>query len=86
MRARSSWIEQECESSPPLPGSFGQHHRFEPLEPLGQSVREHFVGFAREIAEGLTVSHDHGSVIERHGLRPPAQVRHDFAGSASAVA
>ena len=24
-------------------------------------MREHFVGFAREIAEGLTVSHDHGS-------------------------
>jgi putative transposase len=128
----------------------------ETLEPLGQSVREHFVGFAREIAEGLTVSHDHGSasmnddfqqelafrgmtsspsfvrepegkgvaerfigalkekllwvchfasiaelvealrefkrrrneqwLIERHGFRPPAQVRQDFADSASAVA
>jgi len=35
--------------------------RFEALEPLRQGVREHFGAFAENIAEGLTVRHDHGS-------------------------
>jgi transposase InsO family protein len=35
--------------------------RFEALEPLRQGVREHFGGFAQEIAAGLSVRHDHGS-------------------------
>jgi putative transposase len=54
-------LSRGCESSPPLPGSFGHHHLFETLEPLGQSVKEHFGGFVREITEELTVSRDHGS-------------------------
>ena len=35
--------------------------RFEALEPLRQGVREHFGGFDRGIARGLTIRHDHGS-------------------------
>jgi transposase InsO family protein len=39
-----------------------QGTRFEALEPLRQGVREHFGGFAKEIAAGLSVRHDHGSL------------------------
>jgi len=35
--------------------------RFEALEPIHQGVRRHFGGFARGIARGLAVRHDHGS-------------------------
>ena len=35
--------------------------RFEALEPIRQGVREHFGGFARSIASGLVLRHDHGS-------------------------
>src|SRR3954465_13161264 len=35
--------------------------RFEALEPLRQGVRRHFGGFAKGIAHGLAVRHDHGS-------------------------
>jgi len=35
--------------------------RFEALEPIRQGVRRHFGGFARGIACGLAVRHDHGS-------------------------
>jgi putative transposase len=35
--------------------------RLEAFEPLRQGVREHFGGFAQEIAAGLSVRHDHGS-------------------------
>jgi putative transposase len=35
--------------------------RFEALEPLRQGVRRHFGGFARGIARGLALRHDHGS-------------------------
>jgi putative transposase len=35
--------------------------RFEALEPVRQGVRRHFGGFAKGIAHGLTVRHDHGS-------------------------
>jgi putative transposase len=36
-------------------------NRFEALEPVRQGVRRHFGGFARGIARGLSVRHDHGS-------------------------
>ena len=36
-------------------------NRFEALEPVRQGVRRHFGGFARGIATGLAVRHDHGS-------------------------
>jgi transposase InsO family protein len=36
-------------------------NRFEALEPLRQGVREHFGGFERGIAAGLSIRHDHGS-------------------------
>ena len=35
--------------------------RFEALEPIRQGVRRHFGGFARAIASGLSLRHDHGS-------------------------
>jgi putative transposase len=37
-------------------------NRFEALEPIRQGVREHFSDFARGIAAGLAIRHDHGSV------------------------
>ena len=36
-------------------------NRFEALEPIRQGVREHFGGFQENIAEGLSLRHDHGS-------------------------
>jgi len=35
--------------------------RFEALEPIRQGVRQHFGGFANDVARGLAVRHDHGS-------------------------
>jgi putative transposase len=35
--------------------------RFEALEPIRQGVRQHFDAFAKGIARGLSVRHDHGS-------------------------
>ena len=35
--------------------------RFEALEPLRQGVRQHFGGFAKGVAAGLSLRHDHGS-------------------------
>lgn len=36
-------------------------NRFEALEPIRQGVREHFGDFQENIAEGLSLRHDHGS-------------------------
>src|ERR671933_481490 len=36
-------------------------NRFEALEPLRQGVRRHFGGFAKGVARGLAIRHDHGS-------------------------
>ena len=35
--------------------------RFDALEPIRQAVRQHFGGFAKGLARGLSVRHDHGS-------------------------
>lgn len=35
--------------------------RFQALEPIRQGVRQHFGGFAKAVARGLAVRHDHGS-------------------------
>ena len=35
--------------------------RFEALEPIRQGVRRHFGGFAKDVARGPAVRHDHGS-------------------------
>jgi transposase InsO family protein len=43
--------------------------RFEALEPLRQGVRRHFGGFAKEVAPGLAVRHDHGSQYMAHDFR-----------------
>jgi len=36
-------------------------NRFEALEPIRQGVRQHFGAFAKDIAAGLALRHDHGS-------------------------
>ena len=43
--------------------------RFEALEPLRQGVRRHFGGFAKGIACGLAVRHDHGSQYMAHDFQ-----------------
>jgi transposase InsO family protein len=35
--------------------------RFQALEPIRQGVRQHFGGFAKDVARDLSVRHDHGS-------------------------
>ena len=56
--------------------------RFEAPEPLRQGVRHHFGGFARNIARGLSVRHDHGSQYMAHDFQ--AELR--FLGIASSPA
>jgi putative transposase len=43
-----------------------QATRFQALEPIRQGVRQHFGGFAKAIARGLAVRHDHGSQYMAH--------------------
>jgi transposase InsO family protein len=43
--------------------------RFEALEPIRQGVRRHFGGFAKDIAHGLAVRHDHGSQYVSHDFQ-----------------
>jgi putative transposase len=43
--------------------------RFEALEPIRQGVRERFGGFARDVAGGLKLRHDHGSQYVAHDFR-----------------
>ena len=43
--------------------------RFEALEPLRQGVRRHFGSFARNVAGGLAVRHDHGSQYMAHDFQ-----------------
>jgi putative transposase len=47
--------------------------RFEALEPVGQAVRERFAAFARDIAAGLRLRHDHGSQYVSHHFQ--AEIR-----------
>lgn len=43
-----------------------QATRFQALEPIRQGVRQRFGGFAKAIARGLAVRHDHGSQYMSH--------------------
>jgi putative transposase len=43
-----------------------QANRFQALEPIRQGVRQRFGGFAKAIARGLAVRHDHGSQYMSH--------------------
>src|SRR3712207_1106071 len=43
--------------------------RFEALEPLRQGVRRRFGAFARDIARGLALRHDHGSPYVSHDFQ-----------------
>jgi putative transposase len=43
--------------------------RFEALEPLRQGVRRHFGSFAKNVARGLAVRHDHGSQDMAHDFQ-----------------
>jgi putative transposase len=46
-----------------------QANRFEALEPIRQGVRRCFGGFARGIARGLALRHDHGSQYVSHDFQ-----------------
>jgi putative transposase len=56
--------------------------RFEALEPIRQAVRGRFGAFAKSIAHGLTLRHDHGSQYVSHHFQ--AEIR--FLGLASSPA
>ncbi len=47
--------------------------RFEALEPVRQAVRERFGAFARDVAAGLRLRHDHGSQYVSHHFQ--AEIR-----------
>jgi transposase InsO family protein len=47
--------------------------RFEALEPVRQGVRERFGAFAKDIARGLALRHDHGSQYVSHHFQ--AEIR-----------
>jgi putative transposase len=57
-------------------------NRFEALEPVKQAVREHFGAFARDIAIGLQLRHDHGSQYVSHHFQ--AEIRFLGIGSSPA--
>ena len=48
-------------------------NRFEALEPVRQGVRERFGAFAKDIASGLALRHDHGSQYVSHHFQ--AEIR-----------
>ena len=59
-------------------GCVGSHaaasgDRFEALEPVRQGVRERFGAFARNVASGLALRHDHGSQYVSHHFQ--AEIR-----------
>ena len=56
--------------------------RFEALEPVRQAVRERFGAFAKDIAAGLQLRHDHGSQYVSHHFQ--SEIR--FLGIASSPA
>ena len=56
--------------------------RFEALEPLRQGVRQHFGAIGKDVARGLTVSHDHGSQYMSNTF----QTEMDFLGIQSSPA
>src|SRR4051794_13099577 len=56
--------------------------RFEALEPIRQGVRERFGTFAKDIAHGLALRHDHGSQYVSHHFQ--SEIR--FLGLASSPA
>ena len=43
--------------------------RFEALEPIRQGVRRHVGGFAKGVARGLSIRHDHGSQYMAHDFQ-----------------
>jgi putative transposase len=56
--------------------------RFEALEPVRRAVRERFGAFAKGVAGGLELRHDHGSQYVSHHFQ--AEIR--FLGLASSPA
>jgi transposase InsO family protein len=46
-----------------------QANRFEALEPIRQGVRRCFGGFAKDVAHGLALRHDHGSQYVSHDFQ-----------------
>ena len=49
--------------------------RFEALEPVRQAVREHFGAFAKNVASGLALRHDHGSQYVSHHFQTEIRFR-----------
>jgi transposase InsO family protein len=43
--------------------------RFEALEPIRQGDQTHYGGFARDVAQGLLLRHDHGSQYRSHAFQ-----------------
>jgi putative transposase len=60
----------------------GRADRFEALEPVKQGVRACFGAFAKDVATGLQLRHDHGSQYVSHDFQ--AEIR--FLGIASSPA
>ena len=65
-------------------GLYASHRadRFQALEPIRQGVRERFGAFAKDIARGLELRHDHGSQYVSHHFQ--SEIR--FLGVASSPA
>jgi putative transposase len=65
-------------------GIHAAHHatRFEALEPLRQGVQRHLGAFAKGVARGLAVRHDHGSQYVSHDFQREIA----FLGAASSPA
>src|SRR3954449_1441261 len=84
IRARRDGRQQPAEGSAACVGLHASRSadRFEALEPVRQGVRERFGAFAKDIAHGLALRHDHGSqYVSQHFQR---EIR--FLGIASSPA
>jgi len=53
-------VDHRCSESVGIPVAKNAT-RFEALEPISQGVRTYFGSFARKVADGLKLRHDHGS-------------------------
>src|SRR5688572_15378991 len=71
IRARRDGRQQPAEGSAECVGIHASRSadRFEALEPVRQAVRERFGGFAKDVADGLQLRHDHGSQYVSHDFQ-----------------
>ena len=68
IRARRDGRQQPAEGSVECVGIHASRNaeRFEAMQPLRQAVRERFGTFAKSIAHGLALRHNHGSQYVSH--------------------